>query len=195
MIRIFPLLILLLCSACIQLGGEPQPIRFYLLEPVAEIDAPGHAEQIQLEFSPIEFPSYLDRPQIVSRSQSNLIQIADLDRWAEPLPDNLSRTLQENLYKRLPAVQISSAPWNVNNGPAYQVKLIINRFDGILGQQTEVDIRWSLFATQNNKELRREHFRANLPIGDSYRNLVDGLNSALAKLSGEIATALVAQQR
>lgn len=191
MIRILPLIILLLCSACIQLGGEPQPVRFYLLEPIDQIDTISRSKQINLEFSPIDFPIYLDRPQIVSRTQSNLIQIADHDRWAEPLPDNLSRTLQENLFKLLDGIQISSAPWSLNDGPAYRVKLIVNRFDGILGQQTEVDIRWSLFDSHNNRELQRKHFRAKLPIGDSYRNLVDGLNSALAMLSQEIAADLI----
>ena len=195
MIRFLPLLILLFCSACIQLGGETKPTRFYLLEATTEGNAATVTEQIQLEFSPIEFPSYLDRPQIVARNKANAIIIADHDRWAEPLSDNLIRTLQENLYKQLPGISINSAPWSGNTGPSYQINLIINRFDGTVGQQTEVDIRWTLFSTSSNEELQRKHYLAKLPIGDNYQDLVDGLNTALSELSKEIATTLIAQQR
>lgn len=194
MIRILPLF-LLLCSACIQLGGEHQPNRFYLLEPIAETNATINTEQIQLEISPIEFPSYLDRPQIVTRDQANTIQIANHDRWAEPLPDNFLRTLQENLFKQLPEVRIGSAPWRTNDSPSFLLKLSINRFDGIVGKQTEVDIRWTLSSTQTNTELLHEHYQAQLPTGDSYQAMIGGLNIALADLSKKIATALINQEQ
>jgi len=195
MIRFTSLIILLLCSSCIQLGGEPQPTRFYLLEAVTESSLAQQSKPIQLELSPIAFPSYLDRPQIVSRTAENAILIADHDRWAEPLPDNLTRTLQENLFQQLPAIRISSAPWAPRSGPTFVVKLMINRFDGVIGQQTDVDIRWSLISGDNNTELHREHYRAQLPVGDGYQNFISGLNSALAGLSQNIAIALLAIQK
>ena len=192
MIRKLSLLMLLFCSACIQLGGETQPTRFYLLEPVSEEQNQSLTE-IQLEISPIGFHSYLDRPQIDTRNSDNLIQIADYDRWAEPLADNFIRTLQENLRQHT-GIRISSAPWTNNIRPDYSLKLSINRFDGTLGQQTDVDIRWSLVALANNEEIARQHFKDQRPIGTSYQEFVKGLNKALTQLSQKINAAILAVQ-
>lgn len=195
MIRTLIVSTLLLCTSCIQLGGGPQQLTsYYLLESVAETSTANVPGQLRLELAPIDFPSYLDRPQLVSRNQNNIILIADHNRWAEPLPDNLTRTLKENLFKQLPGVTISSAPWKQSSDPTFRLKLIINRFDGIIGEQTDVDIRWSLVAPQKDTEILRKHFRAQLPIGDNHQGLVDGLNIALAKLSQEISAALIVQQ-
>ena len=165
------------------------------MEPVAKISNQKTTAPLRLELSPIEFPIYLDRPQIVSRNRDNVIQIAAHDRWAEPLQDNLTRTLKENLFKQLSRVQISSAPWNQTADSAFIIKLIVNRFDGIIAQQTDVDIRWSLYDTQTNQELISQQHLAKLPINGGYQGLVDGLNAALAELSEEIAAALVARQQ
>lgn len=194
MMRYLCLFTLLLCSACIQLGNEPHPTRYYLLEPVANVRSAANDQPLQLELSPIIFPSYLDRPQIVTHNINNSIQIAEYDRWAEPLSENLTRTLQENLRNQLPNVRISSAPWNQSSAPVYLLQLTVNRFDGVLGQQTAVDIRWTLVNYKTNTEIARRHFRAQLPIDENHRGLVDGLNSTLAELSQEIASMLTTQQ-
>lgn len=190
MIRFLPLLLLGLCTSCIQLGGESQPIHYYLLEPIAETIDAGSSRPLYVELGPIEFPTYLDRPQIVSRDANDSIIIADFDRWAEPLPENLARTLQENLFKLLNNVRISSAPWAAAAERRFSVRLIINRLDGIIGQRTAVDIRWSLFDSISNREILRKHFIDRSAIGSSYQDLVTGLNRAVAKLCKDIAMAL-----
>lgn len=190
MTRSISLLFVLFCSACIQLGSEPQPTRYYLLEPLSEIRAAANSQRLHLELVPIEFPSYLDRPQIVSRTATNGIHIAEHDRWAEPLADSLARTIQENLRNRLPNIRISSAPWNHQSDTSYLLRLTVNRFDGILGEQADVDIRWTLIAQKNNQELSRMHFNTQLAIDENYQGLVQGLNSALAQLSDQLADAL-----
>lgn len=193
MIRLFSLLFLLICSACIQLGSEPHPTRYYLLEPVADISTNASEQPLQLELSPIEFPSYLDRPQIVSRTADNGILVAEYDRWAEPLSDNLTRTLQENLRNQRPSLRISSAPWNNHNGPEYLLRITVNRFDGILGQQTDADIRWTLIDYKNGQELARRHFQRQVKIESDYQGLIDGLSRTLAELSREVTTILAEQ--
>lgn len=195
MIRTLPLFLLLFCTACIQLGGDPLETSFYLLEPVAETSLANKSEQIKVELNPIEFPNYLNRPQIVSRTRNNSLVIAEYDRWAEPLLDNITRSLQENLIRQLAGIRISSAPWDSPVEPTYIIKLTINRFDGVIGEQTEIDIRWALIAAADKQELLREHYLVQTPIGNSYQDLVDGLNAALAGLSKDLATALLTLQR
>ncbi len=192
MMRILLVSILLLCTSCIQLGGGPQqPTNYYLLESLAETRPATGSASLRVLIAPIDFPSYLDRPQIVSRDQKNLILISDHKRWAEPLSDNLNRILRENLFKQLPGAQINTAPWQDSSSPTHLVKLAINRFDGILRKQTEVDIRWSLHDLQNDTKIAGRQFLAQLPIGDDHQGLIDGLNDALNVFSQEIATALL----
>ena len=65
---------ILLCLAC---GGcaSPQPSRFYFLSSTADAPSPGAASSPKVEgtilVGPVEFPGYLDRPQIVTRSGPN----------------------------------------------------------------------------------------------------------------------------
>ncbi len=92
-----------LCALLITLGGcagTPNS-RFYLLEPLT--GAPGPEGTVPLDraisigLGPVTLPEYLDRPQIVTRTDRNTVLLAEFDRWAEPLSGNVSRTLAENL--------------------------------------------------------------------------------------------------
>jgi len=191
MIRFFTLCLLsLLCSSCIQLGGEPEPTRYYLLAPLAETAVDINRPDLHVSLGPIEIPSYLDRPQIVTRTTDSEIVLANHDRWAEPLPENFIRTLQENLYQQLGNVSITTTPWSPNSKTSYRITLALNRFDGVIDQQTNVDIRWSLLDATQNKELQRGQFRAEIPINGSYPEFVNGLNIALAEFSEGIAAVL-----
>lgn len=187
---LFVSILLLLCSACIQLGSETEPTRYYLLEPTAEIAAESNMQHLSIDLEPIILPSHLDRPQIVSRSADGAVSVASHDRWAEPLQENFSRTLQENLYRRLGNILISTGPWQNAPTASYRIKLDVNRFDAILERQTEVDIRWAIYRSSENRELLRGHFSAQIPINNSYQGMVQGLNAALARFSTELATVL-----
>lgn len=197
MIRYFTFLLLLIGSACIQIGSDPQPTRYYLLEPVvavAENLPVKSAQPLILALGPIDFPPYLDRPELVTYDQQRVISVAGQDRWAEPLSDNLTRTLKENLTRQFPDIIILSVPWETNGKDQLAAKLTINRFDGTLGQSTEVDIRWQLSAPPDRKLVRHGHFTAQLPIGNSRRDLVQGLNSALAQFSLTLGEAISANR-
>ena len=55
------------------------------------------AEQIVIGIRPIDFPKYLDRQQIVSRTNGHRLKLAEFDRWAEPLGWSFARALAENV--------------------------------------------------------------------------------------------------
>lgn len=188
---IFPALFLLLsCNACIQLGSEPQPARYYLLTPQEKISSDANGQGTKLSLGPISFPAYLDRPQLVTRNSLNEIVVAEFDRWAEPLQDNLLRVLKENLSRNLDGISISDYPWQPNQGHGLSLQLTINQFDGVIGQRTVVDVRWLLLRPNNSKELDRGHFVSRLLIGNSHEELVAGLNESLNQLSHQIAQAI-----
>lgn len=182
-------ILLLSSSACIQLGSEPQPQHYYLLTPRAEVSGSNQTPR-DLIFDQIEFPSYLDRPQLVTRSLQNELEISARDRWGEPLQDNLMRVLKENLQRRMSGLRISSYPWQPTAEGGLLLHLTVNQFDGILGRQANVDIRWSLTETASDELVYQSHYIARLPIGNSSAELVAGLSKAVNQLSAEISQEL-----
>lgn len=181
--------LLLLCAACVQLGDAPSPQHYYLLEtlerPVAlPVSTP---DNIIVEIA--DFPDYLDRPQIAVRSADRQISYLNGQRWAEPLRDNLSRILRENLSLLLPGMRISVAPWDSPTRADRRIQLFINDFTGVLEGRADVDIRWQIL--REDLVQQRGHFTAAPSIGAEYADLVRALNQALDDLSRQLAEQLV----
>lgn len=71
--------------------------RYFQLEPVAQQSAAKSSSTKLLAVGPLHLPDYLDRPQLVTRSESVEISINDFQRWAEPLESALPRVIAANL--------------------------------------------------------------------------------------------------
>jgi len=185
------LVLLLLCTSCIQIGSEPQPVHYYLLDSMTESANiyPDTTLTIDLELA--DFPEYLDRPKIVTRNDQNSINFADSERWAEPVQESLMRIVRENLTLLLPGSNISISPWENSNSHAIKVKLMVNNFFGKLDDHTRIDIRWTI--DNQSGQRMQGHFTDQQPIGSSYQDLVVGLNNGINNLSLELAKKLAGQ--
>ena len=102
------LLILIMLSVVLAgcVGTNPsQPARFYMLSPTNDTKTPAQANigegRITIGIGPVEIPEYLNRAQIVTRVSPTELKLAEFDRWAEPLNNNFSRVLAENLTSLL----------------------------------------------------------------------------------------------
>jgi uncharacterized lipoprotein YmbA len=91
------------------------PSRFYLLNPLAPADGISAASKAErgpvIGLGPISLPKYLDQPQIVSRASRHQLVLGDFDRWAEPLQENVSRVLAENLSLLIPTDHLLVQEW------------------------------------------------------------------------------------
>ncbi len=183
--RYFLILLLLLCSSCIQMLGDPQPIHYYLLEGVPQETNIVSDKALTMSLQLTNFPVYLDRLQIVTKNDDKTINVSDHDRWAEPIQGNILQKVRENLRIVLPAANIAISPWENSTTDAIKIKIMVNRFSGKLGDHTEIDIRWSIDG--GVEEIRQGHFADQQPIGDSYQELVAGLNSGINNFSLELA--------
>jgi len=189
--RYFLILLLLFCSSCIQLLDDPQPIRYYLLESLPqEADICSH-KTLAINLQLTNFPIYIDRHQIITRGSNNTIKFSNLDRWAEPLQENILQTVRENLRIMLPEAEIAIGPWENSTKDAIKTKIMINRFSGKLGDHTDVDIRWTI--ERENEEIRQGHLIDRQPVGDTYQELVAGLNVGINNLSLQLAKDLAGE--
>lgn len=138
----------------------------------------------------ISFPSYLDRPQIVTRPTAHTFVIHEFRRWGGSLETDFVRVLGENLSILLDTQRISLPQRNTPTVD-YRVTIDVKRFDGDLGKQVILDVDWMII-TQENKEravIRKSVIREAVDAHD-YEFLVFAQSRAVEKLSREIADAL-----
>jgi uncharacterized protein len=169
------------------------PSRFYILNtlPASETVPATVAERGPvIGVGPITLPKYLDRPQIVTRASGNQLTLGEFDRWAEPLQDNISRVLAENLARLIPTDQVLLQAWPRSASLGYQVTVEVLQFDGWLGGQNTLLARWSIL-DQAERELLSRKVQLNAPTGGSdYNAMVVALNQMIETLSRDIATAI-----
>ena len=139
----------------------------------------------------MKIPQYLKRPQIVTRTSRNELEMAEFDKWAEPLEENFSRVLAENLAILLATDRIFSYPWKRDTPVDYQVAVEVSRFDAEARGNALLRGRWTLFGGPNQDVLliRSMNFTEPTPKED-YRALVEALSRILEDLSREIAEAI-----
>jgi uncharacterized lipoprotein YmbA len=187
---------LLRLTGCVNLGGgTEQTTKFYVLNSLyssnADIENERLKDDLSIGVGPVELPQYVNRPQIVTRTSRNELEVASFARWAEPLEQNYSRVLAENLSVLLSTDRVIVYPWKRTITIDYQVVVEVMRFDGALGGDVSMRARWSLLRDNGEKTLLRRHsnFRRGTEA-DNYEGLVSAQSQMLADLSSEIAEAI-----
>jgi uncharacterized lipoprotein YmbA len=165
-------LVLLSLVGC-SIKSETAPSRFYMLRPLQATatspGAPGGESGPVLALGPINIPAYLDRPQIVTQAPGAEVKLSEFDRWAEPLGDNVSAVLANNLSSLLPTVDVI-------------------RFDGPLGGDVVLEARWSLVSGVDEAVVRAQRSQFVQPAGGpGYADQVEAMSRALDALSRELA--------
>ena len=195
--RIFKPVLMILCVLLVTLGGcaGTPPSKFYMLESIARGPAPPGTvtldRAVSIGLGPVTLPDYLDRSQIVTRTDQNTVQLAEFDRWAEPLSSNISRTLAENLVLLLQNDSIVQYPWPGSIDVTYQVVVDVYRFDGILGEKALLEVQWSILGKKGKRvlQLKRSTF-VEPASGTTFGALVAAQSRTVENLSREIASAL-----
>jgi len=182
------LLALVVClSAC---GGKSASSQFYVLSPLPQSSLSA-AEGTTIGVLPVSMADYLDRPQIVTRVSENEIKLDEFNRWAEPLNDSFSRVLVQNLATLLNTAKVVKTTASTGFPLALLVGVEVVQFDGSLGGDVVLIVKWGLFEADGKKLLlsRRSTFKE--PTGSAtYEALVAAQSRAVAALGREIAEAI-----
>lgn len=183
--------------AVITLAGcaASQPTRFYTLSIAPELESTASAvdteQGIALGVGPVTIPAYLDRPQIVTRQSANKLELAEFDRWGEPLEDSFLRILAENLSYMLGTERVALYPWDRTTPIDFQVTVEVTRFDTKPNGDVFLAARWSIFQGDREKMLLAQDSSFSEPTASGdYEALVAAQSRALGRLSQEIANAI-----
>ena len=184
--RLILLALALLISGC----GRSSPVTYYQLSAI-DADRPAAATgaigDAVIGLGPVRLPELLDRPQIVIRTGSNRLQLADDRRWAESLAENISRVLKENLAARLDSERILYYPWSQAAAVDYQIVIEILRFEGEGYSRADLEAIWSIQGRKGKILLppRRVKYQVTSATPD-FEGLVQALSESLSQLCREI---------
>ena len=184
----------LVFNGCLGGPGQTPATRFYVLNSLyseENVNRPAPVmvlKNASIGVGPIKLSQMLDRPQIIIRTNQNEIRVADLDRWAAPLQENIINVLTDNLSTLLSTGSILKFPWQATILINYQVVLDITRFDGIPGGNVDLRARWGILGDTGRKVLSKKTSAITEPIGgDTIAEMVFAQSRLVAKLSLEIA--------
>ena len=190
-------------AGCGSLLPKPTPSSskiFVLFSPLKaaerkDLDRPG---QISLGVGPVRLPAYLDRRQIVTRIAENRFDVSDNDRWAEPLDENFTHVLAQNLSVLLGSDRIITYPWPLDKKPRYRVEIAVFRFEVNSAGEAELTARWAVVDETGKQGPNLNETHLARPAKEKSTDAsVAALSETVADLSREIAKAVIAidQQR
>jgi uncharacterized lipoprotein YmbA len=181
--------------------GSTAPAKFYTLSPLpatGERDSGKEAADrgLAVGIGPIRLPLYLVRPEIVTRTDANKIEVAELDLWGGSLQDDFSRNLLENLSFLLAGERVSLYLLPGVGVVDYRVAVDVIRFDGVWGSDVVLIAGWTIRSGPDSKIVRVGNSRILEPTGgENYEAMVGGMSRALGRLSREIGEAIKALPR
>ena len=125
------------------------------------------------------------------RSAQNRFEVSENDRWAEPLDENFTRVLAQNLSALLQTDRIVPYPWPLDRKPSYQVEIDVLRFEANSAREAQLFARWAISDGGNKKIISVKETRV---LRQAKEKSTDGsvaaLSEALGDLSREIADAV-----
>lgn len=184
-------LMLLTLAGC----GTSEPSRLYTLSGLPFTAAsiqPANTSALAIGIGPVTLPLYLDRPQIVRRTSPNRLEIAEFDRWAEPLINTVPRILAENIGLLLLSEKVYVLPRRRRLPLDLTVEVDISSFEPMSDGTAVLAASWHIFAESDapvgngSTEIRIEGASP-----ENFETRVKLLSDALGQLSGSIAESIL----
>jgi uncharacterized lipoprotein YmbA len=178
-----------LVGGCSLLSPRHDPSRFYTLA-ARSTGANATTSSLSVVVGPVTFPAYLDRNEVAVRVSPSELKYALTERWAEPLVQNFTRVLIENLGQALGSERVSGIVNATTPTPDYSVEVVVVRFEAGADGKAEVTVRWAV-RDKARKVVRIRQSQHDRPAtGASVEGGVNALSAALGDLADEIASVL-----
>lgn len=177
-------LVALLLAGC----AKAPPPTFYLLDVAAPTQLPGFEQGVTVGVGPVETARYLDRNQIVSRTEGAILELSEQHQWAEPLKAGFTRALLVNLGLELNSNRVYEMPMRRRRPLDFQIPIDVLRFDGVLGKEVVLSARWTVLSGDGKRILVSKVSRFVEPTrATGFEAFVAAQSRALAQLASEIA--------
>ena len=194
--------LLAVCLASLVGCATSTQSKFYTLTPMKAADAPASGVPIEegsiLAVGPVRLPDYLDRPQIMTRTEGNEVGMRETERWAGSLEGDVARVLIENLSVLLDEKSVAVVQWTtaMQSMAPFRNRLGVDvlRFEGSVGGEVVLKARYSLFGPDGRKVVSAGESIVREPVGGTdYGALTAAMSRALAAFSREVAAVIPAR--
>jgi uncharacterized protein len=187
------------CWLVIDCSSSP-PVRFYTLKVIAPSTAPTATisqlpNQVVVRLEPVAMPPELDRPELVSRSGPYRLHIAESDRWAAPLEEQIRRVLSDDLAARLPPQLMADPNEPAGNEPRRLLSVSFAELSADETCATTLRADWTLRngnGNGNGNVLRGSQHLQTAGSGCA-GELPAAISAALASLADQLAVIIVGQ--
>lgn len=176
-------------------GSESPPTRYYVLSPMARPEA---TTRVSAQNGPIVVigsvvvAEYLNQTDMLTLDTANQVTRAEYDKWASPLPDEITRVLGENLVALLPSDRIVLASSRRVVQPDAAIEIEIIAFERQPDDNARMTARWSIISGDGRRVIAMRRTDLRVPVASpSYASTAEALSKGVAELSQEIASALV----
>jgi hypothetical protein len=177
-------------AGCSFLKAKSDPTRYYVLTS-ERTSAPVIASPITVGIDHVELPDYLNRSELVTRSASNQLTIADYERWGEPLKEGFARTFRHDLESDLGAGRVVSAPFDPAARPSFSVDVDVRRFEPVGNDAALLEAHWTVRDGTSASVVASGDARIRAPAaGANAAAAVAALSSAVASLGRDVAAAV-----
>ena len=184
----FALLALIAVYAQVAGCGSSPAVKYYALNP--QVTGGPAATDLAIKVGPAEFPASLDRNQIVTRLSDTQMAVNQYNVWSAPLRDQFLRVLGDDLGKALGTDRVVVYPNEAGYSLDYQLLLDVLQFDGKIGGDVTLRVRWTL-AAPDGRALESGLFSDSQASGDAgYDGLVAAHSLLVASLASSLASHL-----
>ena len=181
------LLLMLACAGCSQLMPVKDKAVHHLLEPLAP-DRPLKAASPAIAVNRASLPGYLDAEPLVTRRDGVLVT-SDIDLWAEPLDDGITRVIAVNLSRLTGSMNIQPVQRFTTLDYTHLLELRVSQFENDTTGQMLLRGAWRLQPV-TGAEASEHAFRINVPMppnSSDAKSRVKAMNEALLRLAREIS--------
>lgn len=186
--RLAGLLLIALVAAATAGCSASAPARFYTLNATATPNgAPSECDPVMVW--PVTVPAAVDRPEFVVQLAPNRVEVDEFNRWAAPLNDSIARAVAGDLAVLLGTPDVIAGPL-ANFNPAYRVAIDVQRFESVRGEAALVEAVWVVRRTPSGETRSGRTLAREAVQGDGFDTLAAAHSRALAKVSGDIASAI-----
>ncbi len=192
-----PCLLLSVLSGCSAVTTAPD---FYLLAPTPALPTAAlhcNVAPCVIALQTAQLPKYLGSTWIVTRRDAQQLDVASAHRWAEPLQDNFTRVLADNLAQRLGVARVFLYPRQAPEQVDFIISVAVDEFLGAPAQQVTLRAYWSARTPASGVlslpkgRTTPHHGTADIQIpvagGPDFPALVNAMSAATGLLADQIA--------
>jgi uncharacterized lipoprotein YmbA len=175
------------------LGRSPRPA-YYRLEPTAVGGAPvASLPELGIAVGALEFPRYLDRPEIQTRDGAHGLLPASGPRWGGSLRSEVQRVLADDLAALLGTSRIAVYPVEPRFPVTWRALLDVRSFEGVRGEGVVLRVRWIVASGADGRAVVvEESVVEQASAADTWDAYVAAHSAALGVVTRQIAERIAA---